>query len=112
MTGPPVPGSPVWLPRAVPRSRRSPDLGSDNPRTLQGLGMCGVHLQVVDHALVDNLRLRQGHPLDPVAPGELAARGDRAVAPDGDPQYVQPGQNLLPPLLGHRSAEEDLIDDD
>jgi hypothetical protein len=74
--------------------------------------MCSVHLQVIDHALVDHLRLRHGHPADPVSPGELAACGDRGLAPDGDPQNVQSGESLLPPLLGHRSAEEDLIDDD
>jgi hypothetical protein len=56
--------------------------------------MCSVHLQVIDHALVDDLRLRYGHPANPVSPGELAACGDRAVAPDGDPRYVQSGKNL------------------
>ena len=74
--------------------------------------MRGVHLQVVDHALVDHLRLRRGHPLDPISAGELAACGDSAVAPDGDPQHVQSAKSLLPPLLRYHSAEEDLIDDD
>jgi hypothetical protein len=74
--------------------------------------MRSVHLQVIDDALVDHLRLRHGHPADPIPPGKLAACGDRAVAPDGDPQYVLYGKSLLPPLLGYRSAEEDRIDDD
>src|SRR5580698_110280 len=87
-------------------------MGSDDPRTRQGLSMSSVHLQVIHHALVDNLGLRHGHPVDPISPSEFAACGDRAVAPDGDPKYVQSGKSLLPPLLGRRSAEEDLIDDD
>jgi len=74
--------------------------------------MSSVHLQVIHHALVDNLGLRHGHPVDPISPSEFAACGDRAVAPDGDPKYVQSGKSLLPPLLGYRSAEEDRINDD
>jgi hypothetical protein len=71
-----------------------------------------VYLKVVGHSRVDHNRLRGGHPRDAVRSCGLTARGDRAVAPDADPQHGQPGQGFLPPLLGRRSAEEDVIDDD
>jgi hypothetical protein len=87
-------------------------MGGDTPRTHQGLGLRGVHLQVIDHALVDHLRLRHGHSRDPISPGDLAARGDRALASDADLEHLQPNKSLLPPLLGRRPTEEDVIDDD
>jgi len=61
---------------------------------------------------VDRIRLRRGHPLDAISACDLTARGDRTLAPDADPQHGQSAQSLQPPLLGRRSAEEDVIDDD
>jgi hypothetical protein len=61
---------------------------------------------------VDHVRLDGGHPGDAVAPGDLAARRDRALAPDTDPEHVKRVERVLPPPLGRRAAEEDLIDDD
>jgi hypothetical protein len=37
--------------------RRSPDMSGDGPRALHRLGIRGVHLQVVEHACVDHIRL-------------------------------------------------------
>jgi hypothetical protein len=73
---------------------------------------CRVYLQVIDDAPVDKLRLRGGHPGDPVTPGELAGRGDSCLTPDADPQHLEGAECVLPPLLGRRAADEDLVDDD
>ncbi len=66
---------------------RSPYAGGDRPRAFQSLGVCRVRLQVVDDTLVDHFRLGRRHPGDPVTPRDLAARGDRAVTPDANPQH-------------------------
>jgi hypothetical protein len=93
-------------------ARRSADVGGDGSRARQGLRMRGVHLHVIEHALVNHLRLQRCHPLDAVSSRDLTPRGHRAVASDTDPQHVQPVKGLLPPLLARCPAEEDLIDDD
>jgi len=71
-----------------------------------------VHLQVVDDIAVDEFGLGRGHPDDPVAPGKLTARGDGGVTPDGDPQHRPRAECVLPPLLGRRAADKDLVHDD
>jgi hypothetical protein len=86
--------------------------GGDRLRAVQGLGVGRVYLQVVDDPPVDKLRLRGGHPGDPVTPRELAGRGDGCLTPDADPQHLEAAESGLPPLLGRRAADEDLIDDD
>jgi hypothetical protein len=59
-----------------------------------------IHLQVVDDAPVDQLRLGSGHPDDPVTPGELTTCGYGRVAPDAYPQHLERAECVLPPLLG------------
>ncbi len=61
---------------------------------------------------MDHFCLGRGHPDDPITSCDLAACGDRALAPDADPQHLQCAKRLLPPLLGGRTAEEDLINHD
>jgi hypothetical protein len=61
---------------------------------------------------VDRVGLGGGHPDDPVTARDLAACGDSALAPDADPQPRQRAKCRLPPLLGRRATEEDLINDD
>ncbi len=92
--------------------RRSLDIQGDSACALHRLGMRGVHLQVIDHAPVDHIRLGRGHPGDAIASCDLTVRGDRTVTPDADPQHPQFAQSFLPSPLRVRSAEEDLIDDD
>lgn len=65
-----------------------------------------VHLQVIEHPLVNHIRLRRGHPPDAISSCDLTACGDRTLTPDADPQNGQSAQSLLPPLLGRRSADE------
>lgn len=79
--------------------RRSLDMYGDDPCALHRLGMRGVHLQVIGHALVDHIRLGRGHPGDPIASCDLTACGNRTVTPDADPQHPQFAQSLLPSLL-------------
>jgi hypothetical protein len=59
-----------------------------------------------------HFRLDRGHPDDPITSCHFTACGDRALTPDADPQHLQGAKRVLPPLLGRRTAEEDLIDDD
>jgi hypothetical protein len=55
---------------------------------------------------MDRLGLGGGHPAHPVTSRDLAARGDRALALDADPQHLKSRECRLPPLLGGRTAQE------
>src|SRR5690348_7147119 len=74
--------------------------GGDRLRAVQGLTVGRVYLQVINDAPVDKLRLRGGHPGDPVTPSQLAGRGDGCLTPDADPQHLEAAERGLPPLLG------------
>src|SRR5262249_32611081 len=105
--------APAWPTAGLPR-RRPPSRHAcgDRPRAVQRLGVCRVYLQVVGDALVHQCCLGCGHPDDPIAPGDLAGFGDRAVTPDTDPQHPQRVKRVLPPPLGRRTTEKGLIHDD
>jgi hypothetical protein len=55
-------------------------MGSDRLGALQSLGVCRVHLQVIDHATVDHFCLGRGHP---------DKRSDQSAAPGRDAQSAR-----------------------